>query len=305
MRTAVVINLNARRFVRQPSLIAETERRAQRAYRTRTPAELERAVSALLDWGARRVVFCGGDGTLMVGATALFAQTPSPPEVVLARAGTVATVARNWRQGEGLLETVSAATAGMPPKRRFRSPTLSVIADDEPRRVGFIFGAGLVANFFERYYREAGAGGYRAAAQIVARVFAGSFVGTEYATSIVKPVVSRLRVDGHLQAARAFSLVAASVVPDLGLHLHLTYRAAEQPMRFHLVAAPLPAKALSPQLPRVLLGKRLRGEGCLDALAGEFELSFPGRGHYVLDGELLSTSTVRVGAGPLLPVATF
>ncbi len=73
---------------------------------------------------------------------------------------------------------------------------------DDRVRIGFIFGTGLVARFFERYY-ESGAGGYAAAARIVARIFAGSFVADAYSRSVLEPLPCRLLVDGQVAGARS------------------------------------------------------------------------------------------------------
>lgn len=140
----------------------------------------------------------------------------------MAPGGTVATVARNWGQRAGLLDTVRRATRDVPPLRTLQSPTLRVVGDGE--RVGFIFGTGLVARFFERYY-AAGAGGYAAAARIVARIFVGSFVTDAYSRSVLEPLPCRITVDDRTLEPDAFSLVVASVVKDLGLHMWVTHRA--------------------------------------------------------------------------------
>jgi hypothetical protein len=75
------------------------------------------------------------------------------------------------------------------------------------------------------------------------------------------------------------------------------------PSRVHVVASALGARALGPQLPRVLLGRPLRGEGHVDAVARDVMLRFtgsPGSGAYVLDGELLHAQQVHVSPGPVL-----
>lgn len=252
---------------------------------------------------AERVVLCGGDGTFMAGVTALADAGFDPlPELVFAPGGTVATVAKNLGQRRGLLDAVRAATGDASALSRVVQPTLSVAEAGGPRRIGFIFGTGLVARFFQRYY-AGGAGGYRAAARIVARVFVGSFVSDAYSRSILDPLPCTLAVDGRELSPRAYSLVVSSVVRDLGLHMLVTHRAAEDPERPHLVASPLSARALGPQAPRVLFGRRLRGEGCFDDLVRELRLRFPdGPGPYVLDGDLLRAEEVTVTAGPRIAV---
>jgi hypothetical protein len=223
----------------------------------------------------------------------------------------VSTVARNWgfrgggllSRGEGdaaryaarLLDAVSRGTA-----RKTLRPTLRA-KDDGAERVGFIFGAGLVSRFFE-VYEEEGASGYRSAASIVARIFAGSFSGGALAERVLTPVPCTLEVDGVRTKADRASLVCASVVRDLGLGMRVTHRAAEEHDRFHVVATPLGPARLGPQMPLVLAGRPLRGAGNVDTLARRLDLRFEGSGAYVLDGELLRTERVVVTAGPVLRI---
>lgn len=302
MKTQVVVNANAAAFAGDPRLIAAVSSSAAGADRvvvTRDLDALARATAEMKVAGVDRVVLCGGDGTYMAGVTALAASGFDPlPEVCLAPGGTVATVAKNLGKPIGLLETVRRATTSSMALSVLEHPTLRVSELGGATRIGFIFGTGLVARFFQRYY-QAGAGGHAAAAKIVARVFVGSFVSDAYSRSVLDPLPCKLSVDGHALAPEAYSLVVSSVVRDLGLHMWVTHRAAEDPERPHLVAAPLSARALGPQAPRVLLGRRLRGEGCFDDLVREFSVQFPdGSGPYVLDGELLRAESISVTAGP-------
>ena len=143
-------------------------------------------------------------------------------------------------------------------------PTIRVTDDRGGERVGFIFGAGLVARFFDEYY-AASHQGYAGAAAIVARVFAGSLVASELARRVLEPVAATLTVDGVEASARAFSLVLASVVRDVGLHIRVTPRGGETMGAFHAVASPLGPRALGPQMPRVLAGRKLLGRDHVDA----------------------------------------
>jgi hypothetical protein len=224
------------------------------------------------------------------------------PSFAFAPGGTVSTVARNWdfrgeraRYAERLVEAVVRGVAH--PVRR---PTLAVAGDT--RRVGFIFGAGLVPRFFEEYY-AAGARGYGGAARIVARVFTGSLSGRPLARRVLSPIPALLSVDGADCAPLAWSLVVASVVRDLGLHMIVTPRAGEDHTRFHVVASPLGVRELGPQLPRVLAGRRLRGASNVDRLATHLRLRFPtDAGAYILDGEMLRAREIEVTAGPEIDV---
>ena len=105
---------------------------------------------------------------------------------------------------------------------------------------------------------------------------------------------------------RAWSLVVCSVVRDLGLHMLVTHRAGEDPARPHLVASPLPTRALGPQAPRVVAGKPLVGDGNFDGLVERFVRRGPdARGCYVLDGDVFRAAEVEVSAGPMIRVRTY
>jgi hypothetical protein len=228
----------------------------------------------------------------------------------------VSTVARNWGfRGGGLL------SGGEDKAARYASRLLEAVArgratvterptlratDERATRVGFIVGAGLVSRFFE-VYDEEGARGYRGAASIVARVFAGSFARGVLAQRVLTPVPCTIAVDGVVAPFDRTSLVCASVVRDLGIGMHLLYRAGEANDRFHVVATPLGPSRLGPQLPLVLAGRPLLGAGNVDTLARSVELRFggvedDGDGAYVLDGELLRAERVMITAGPVLRI---
>ncbi len=280
-------------------------------HETRSLADLDAIAQAVL--GSARdkraaVVFAGGDGSYMAGVSALAraAHGRALPPVAFAPGGTVCTVARNWGlSGNGvrwlarLLDAIADGSV-----RSTRRPSLRVQDDRGGDRVGFIFGAGLVARFFELYDAR-GAGGNVAAARIAARVFAGSFVGSRFARRVLDPSPCAITIDG-VEAGAPFdrvSLLCASVVRDLGLALRLTYRAGEELDRFHTVGTPLGARALGPQMPLVLAARPLLGPR-IDRLVQRLEVRFPPseQGAYVLDGDLRRADAVTVTAGPALEV---
>ena len=135
----------------------------------------------------------------------------------------------------------------------------------------------------------------------MATLFAGSLAGSPFARSVLDPTRCSLRVDGEPHAAQQWSLVLASVVRDVGLHLLVSYRAGEAVDRFHVVASGLPPRALGKQLPRVLAGRPLTGEPRVDTLARSLSVSFEGEtGGYVLDGDVFGARAVHLDAGPVL-----
>lgn len=310
LRTAVLVNPHARALQQKPKLITAVTLAAggsARVWVTRDAVAVTRAAEEIASTGVERVVLCGGDGTLMSAVTALHravgTSSAGMPELVIAPAGTVATVARNFGQRAGLLDTVRRAVAFDPPRRRLRTPTLELQVE-EGTLLGFIFGTGLVARFFEKYYAQ-GAGGYRCAALITLRTFVGSFVEDAYSSSVLDPLPCEVTIDGATLEPRAFSLVVASVVKDLGLHMWVTPRAAEDPARPHVVCKSLTVKRLGPQAHRVLRGLPIEGPG-FDGLCERLAVTFPdAAGPLVLDGDVLFSRTAIVRAGPIVRVAAY
>lgn len=311
MTVDLVVNRNARRLgVDSPMrarLLATAERAGARVHETRSLAELERVAREIADRGTDAVVLAGGDGSHMGGVSALArAFGGRLPRVAFAPGGTVSTVARNlvhassspaW--GERLVRAVCDGSA-----RARDVPSLRVRDDAGGDRVGFIFGAGLVAHFFD-VYDAAPSQGIVPAARIAGRVFLGSLVGTPLARRVLAPVACGLEVDGDEQPARAWSLVLASVVRDVGLGVRATYRAGETFDRFHVVASTLSPRGLATQVPRVLSGRPMRsaGHAAVDAMAHSLRLRFDGdEASYVLDGDALRAREVRVEAGPVVPL---
>ncbi len=310
----MVVNRLAHNLVREAPVlsairaaVASAPARA-RIHETRSLADLTAAVGRIEASGTDCVLLAGGDGSYLAGTTALFHAFGSAlPTIGFLPGGTVCTVARNWglRGGHAAYagRLVRAALAGRAVVTR--RPTLRVQDDRGGDRVGFIFGAGLVARFFDAYY-EAPTQGYAAAAALVARVFAGAFTSGSLARRVLTPGPAKLLVNGQEQAPTAWSLIAASVVRDLGLHMLLLYRApaaTDGPPVFQVVASPLSPRRLSPQVGRVLLGRPLRGEGHVDALARELRVELTGHSGastYVLDGDRIAAGTVTVTPGPVL-----
>ena len=268
-RVHVIVNRRARRLrdSSSPVLVALLEAsRAARAevHETFDPSELASLAEKITTSSPDVVVLAGGDGAYMAGVTAFVRASKlanvSLPKFAFAPGGTVSTTARNWGlrgalapYAKNLLDAIATERA-----REDERASLHVTDDDGGDRVGFIWGAGLVARFFDAYYASPHAG-YAGAARIVARIFLGSAVGGELAKRVLTPVACEIRIDGGLQRARAFSLMASSVVRDLGLHMHVLHRASEDPERVHFVASPLGAPQLGPQMPLVLAGKNFAG----------------------------------------------
>jgi diacylglycerol kinase family enzyme len=310
MRIDVIVNTTARLYRRDPERLEKARRACTGVadlHLTSTLAELQAACSGIAARGSDLVILSGGDGSFMAGVTALeraFGKGARLPRIALLPGGTVATIARNWGFAGDPAAHLADLLAHRAELQTSLRPSLRVasrIGADPIDRIGFIFGTGLVAKFFEVYYAE-GAGGYAGSARIVARVFAGSFYGGAYARRILDPLPCSLEVDGRKLQPEAWSLVCAAVVRDLGLRMRVTYRAGEDLRRPHLVASPLPPHKLGPRGPLVLAGKPIGGPGSFDDLFSELTIRFPGEGPFVLDGDMLRAEEIRVTAGPPLEV---
>ena len=201
MRVDLVVNRTARGHARDASLLDRMTRVATGRcviHDTRSLSELDEAVEAIASNDSRLVVFSGGDGTLMAGASSLAARLGDRiPPIAPLSAGTAGTVARNWGVRGDPVSQLAALLDG--PRRMTERPSLSVVSRTNGttrRRVGFIFGTGLVASFF-RLYEARGAPGYAGAARLVTRIFLESFVGGPMARRVLDPLPCQLEVDGR------------------------------------------------------------------------------------------------------------
>ncbi|WP_437830097.1 diacylglycerol kinase family protein [Sorangium sp. So ce1153] len=324
MRIDVIANTRARRYRARPALIdrmAAACAGGAELHPTSSVTELADVCDRIARRGTDLVAISGGDGSFMAGVTALaraFGERSLPP-LALLPGGTVATVARNWgmsgdpaallarivRDHRDLRSGAAVRGAVRRPTLRARATTRSGVEE----RIGFIFGTGLVASFFDVYY-ERGGDGYAAAARIVARVFVESFYGGACARRVLDPLPCTIEVEGRQLAPRAWSLICSSVVRDLGIHMLVTYRAGEDLDRPHLVASALPPGGLGPRAPLVLAGCRIGGKDHFDDLVRDFTVRFGAstsatsldEGPYILDGDPLRASEIRISAGPSIDV---
>jgi len=303
---ALIINRNASRL-RHNGPILNALKRVEtnaRVFETRSIEELNRAVQGLGS-AEHPVLFAGGDGTYSNGLTALTSRFGAQlPAIGFLPCGTVSTIIRNWGfSGSPLsfIQSVLANAASATPSAINR-PTLRVTYEGG-ERIGFICGGGLVSSFFDEYYKGRGPLGYAHAAKIVARVFVGAPFGTRFSKKILEPVEASLTIDGEPAKLSRVSVFVASVVPNLGLHMLLTYRAGMGRRGFHLVASGEGSSELALQLPRVVLGGELTGEH-VDQIASSVRIRLHDRRGFILDGETLDASEVEIGEGPSFRLLT-
>lgn len=315
----VIANPRARGFATDPRKLQALERivrgRAQIAVTERV-SDIGGALDTFLGAGSdneeRLLILAGGDGAAMAALSALaprLERGARAPRIGLLPFGTVGTVARNFGPRGASLDLLGSwldeAERGALPKATPR-PTVRVrergagsAESEEAQRLGFIFGTGLVARFFEAY-EAGGASGIPLAARIVARIFAQSFTGGPLAKRVLTPMPLALEIDGARHPSGRYSLLCCSVVGDLGLRMRVNYRAGERRDRLHLVASSLSPERLGPRMPLVMMGRSIGGKDHVDQLVESFTLTFDAQGPYVLDGDMFHAREVTVSVGPTL-----
>lgn len=311
MRIFIIVNVTARLYRAKPWLLADIRRAsAGRAevIPTASVDELDAVCERLRDAGAELVILSGGDGSFMAGVTALaraYGGLPLP-KIALLPGGTVATVARNFGMRGDPVELLTRLLSSRASLETVPRQTLRVADVSDGRRherVGFIFGTGLVARFFDVYYAQ-GARGYGGALRITSRIFVESFVNGPLARQVLDPMPCTIEVNGRRLVPDRFSLVCAAVVRDLGIGMRVSYRAGEDLKKVHLVASSLPPSSLGPRAPFVLMGRSIGGRDHFDDLVDDFVVRFAPSGPYVLDGDVLRADEVFVSAGPVIAVVT-
>jgi diacylglycerol kinase family enzyme len=319
-----VINCNARAFRDGHALLDRCDEMAQKhalfVAQTRRPSELDEALSRACEHGVDRIIFCGGDSTFSLGVTAserIWQDCQYPlPAFGFAAAGTVATIPHSLGvAGRG--STLQRLHSMLQACQFVEVPTLRVTLQKQGRessQLAFIVGSGLVAHFFSLYdpegarrneqWRPSDGKGLSYSAYVVARVFVESLWNGPFAQKVLAPIACDVSIDGQDLPWRASSLIAVSVLRDLGLGMRVTYRAGEDPCRPHVVVSSLPPSQLGPQLPAVLQGRTICGNPQVhfDNLATALDLRFHDAHtmdcNVVIDGDPRHADRVCIVAGP-------
>jgi hypothetical protein len=307
----IILNRNARGLGIASDLPRTLERLGGcRVLESRTLEHLGTIASTVAETRSDVVALAGGDGTVMEGLSALArayrARDAALPKIAILPAGTFSTIAKNLglpRRTTPYAKRVLEAVAANEIRTR-PHPTLHVRDACGGDRIGFIFGTGLVAGFFDLYDALPDQG-VLSATWLVARLFGGAFTGSDLAKRVLTPTSLRLDIDGRALPDEHYSLVVSSVLRDVGLHVRPTHRAGEDPARIHLVASTRHAINLAMQLPLVMAARPMRGGGHVDALAETFRVTFDGAlRSYVLDGDRIEAggpnqeAWVTVSRGP-------
>ena len=241
----------------------------------------------------------GGDGTLHHTLTALiktYGEEPLPLVAIL-RGGTMNTIANSLNiRGDTpqlLFELVDKYRCGkMQSFDVFERPLLQ-IGD----KFGFIFGTGIIYNFLHEYYAT-GNPSPPVAAQVLGRIIASAMVEGELSKRVYRRFHARIVADGDEWARQDFTTVAASVVDQIGLGFKPFYRCNDRPGYFALVGIHTSALGFVFDLPRIHMGKPMRRDKVIDAIAKEATFYSDDKIEYIIDGDAYEQAkelTLRTG----------
>ena len=244
----------------------------------------------------------GGDGTLHHTLTAMIRAygTDSLPPIAILRGGTMNTVAASFgirgATPRLLFELIDKHKRGQP-FDEFTRPLLQV-----GDTYGFIFGNGLIYNFLEAYY-ETGHPSPAVAARLVAQAASSAVFGGALARRLYRRVHARVTVDGETWARQDFSVVAASVVDQIGLGFRPFYRTRDRVDRFQVLGIHTDVAGFISELPRVRAGAPMRRDKVIDALAQEVLFESDEDIGYTIDGDTYVSKRgegLRVALGPTI-----
>lgn len=263
-----------------------------------TPEEVPPALEAFQQSGIDVLGVVGGDGSnlyALTAATRIFGD--ALPPIAMLKGGSINTVGRYLGvrgEPEGILRRLIEVreNGGL---RTAQLPTLRV--ND---KVGFVFGGGLVANFYDMFYQGRGKRIPDVVA-LVSRCFVAALAQTELSRQLFAPVATRIVADGRELPPRACTLMMASTIDNL-LGFRVTYRAKETPGAFHLVASENHHRRLALQFHRAFLGRALTGERHFDGVVRQVRIEFEGTQKYMVDGDIFEADVIELSMGPTLSI---
>jgi len=158
------------------------------------------------------------------------------------------TVARGLGIRRGPVAGLRAAKDPATPTRT-RSPI-----DAGDGRFGFLIGTGFWARFLREYDSRNGPGGLRAAG-VMARGLQSTLVSGPFVRDLFEPTVASLTVNDDPPTHGSFTMIAAAVVPQVGLGFAPFRGVLDAPDKLHGLAFTSSPGRVALQLPRLFLGK--------------------------------------------------
>jgi diacylglycerol kinase family enzyme len=305
----IVTNPHSRRNKSRPALakrLAEALGGDGEVVSTATLAELRSTAERFKAADIDVLGVNGGDGTNAVTLSAfaeVYGDTPLP-RIALLRGGTNNFVAGAIGVHGGPERIVRKIVVGrrMGTLVTTERDLLGVRCDGGPLRCGFIFGAGLAANFMQAYY-DTGRATAANAALTFARAVGSAVVQGPFIQSITRPADAEVRLDGESWAPRSWLGIFAGTVHQIGFGFTPFPRCREQPGFFHAVGITANVRRVALQLPAIWLGRPWNKPVALDAVARRVELLPQGPVRCMLDGDLeTARQRVELTTGPSLSI---
>ena len=244
----------------------------------------------------------GGDGTLHHTLTAMikvYADQPLPLVAIL-RGGTMNTIAHSFqirgKTSQLLFELVDKHRRGTLGVLEVFERSLLQIGD----AYGFIFGNGVIYNFLDAYYKT-GHPSPQTAARLIVEAVASASVGGKLAEQLCRRLHARVTVDGTAWAREDFITVTAAVVSEIGFAFQPFYRCNDQVGKFPVLGFHTTPAGLIAEMPRMRLGRPVRRDKVIDALAEKVVLESDEELGYTIDGDIYVAEPgrpLRLKTGP-------
>ncbi|MCX7806978.1 MAG: diacylglycerol kinase family protein [Deltaproteobacteria bacterium] len=266
---------------------------------------------------ARLIIVIGGDGTLHQVINALLEklglESAHFPPIFAAGGGTMDFVARRLRASGHLdivpfsplraLDRLSHSIKRGEKLSRVLLPSLLIDFDEgASRRLGFAIAiGGIGAQFFRAYYNDPDPS-VGTMLSIVSRAIVGLPWRSPTASLLFNPSLALVAVDGKPLPTAFQSAIHAGAFPIALGHVFRLFPLA-MPHAFHVQAGRMAPWAVIASLPRLVLGKPLRGQFLYEGRAHCLQARSLGQPFSpVIDGEAYPpTRLVRVSPGPALP----
>jgi len=266
--------------------------------------EIEQAVLEFRRHNIQILAICGGDGSFFRTLSAMvrvYNGAPLPRFLPL-RAGSMNTIARAVGCRRGTPEEVLAAVVQDHRQGRPLDIAHHHLIGVNDGNYGFLVGAGLIVNFLRAYYDRPRRGPL-AAASLLAGVAVGGIIRSREVGRLFEAPQATVVDDGMALGRRAYQVIFASTVAEIGLGFRLAYRAVAGIRGFHFLAGSLAPLQVLVRLPRVRLGRPLDVEGWHDSLSQRVAVEFAEPTRYMIDGDILEEVTrLEMRTGPRLAI---
>ncbi len=300
-KIGIIVNPHARSVRRSRKDLAAVFRKIGGAHadvRLSTSFEyLEQSLSEFRKADIAYIGVAGGDGTLHQVLTRLvriYGKKELPPIVIL-KSGTMDNVARTVSlKGKGpaiLTRLVRALDAGAPVETH-RRDTMAIDG-----RYGFLFGAGLTANFLNAAY-EGDKKGFFKNCEVIYRAIRDA-ITKDPDSPLFKRLNAEIVADGTKLGFTEILGLLSGTVEHVGMGFSPMPRAIEKDGTFHLIVSGLTPLQGAGQVLRLKSGKPLKGGNNFDGIVSRLKIKSPEPFQYTIDGDLYDCDgTLEVKMGP-------